>query len=294
MLDRLFAADDETPQRVAMVTTLSAMIVRSGQDAPIQALFARLAGGAGRPWQRAALMRGAEVAVIGGKLPGPGPQRGRGPGAGATPPCPTCPGARGGPGGDYAFPGVIEAQRAARGARGSGPGLRLNREPDALAALAASGSELAPRAATLLDRIEWPGKPGAAPGPAPLTAAELDRFNRGREVYRDVCAACHQADGRGQERLAPSLVGSALALGAPDIPARILLHGKEGPIGLMPPLGATLSDEDVAAVLTYVRREWGQTGDAVDPGVVASVRTSTKDRTRPWTNDELERLPSAR
>ena len=75
-----------------------------------------------------------------------------------------------------------------------------------------------------------------------------------------ICQVCHQPDGRGQERLAPSLVGSALALAAPGIPARILLSGKEGPVGLMPPVGSVLSDDQIAGVLTYIRREWGQTG----------------------------------
>ena len=39
------------------------------------------------------------------------------------------------------------------------------------------------------------------------------------------------------------------------------LNGKEGPIGLMPPIGVVLSDEQIAAVLTYIRREWGQRGE---------------------------------
>jgi mono/diheme cytochrome c family protein len=273
---------------------LAAMIVRSGQDAPIQQLFARIAEDGQPAWQRAAVLRGAEIAVLGGQLPGPPPRRGRGPAAGVAPPCPTCPGARGGPGGEYAFPGVIEAQRAGRAGRGSGPGLRLNREPAALAGLAAGGGDLAPRAAALLARIEWPEKPGAASPVAPLTPVELERFNAGREVYRNLCESCHQPDGRGQERMAPSLVGSDLALAAPEITARILLNGKEGAVGLMPPLGSALTDEDVAAVLTYVRREWGQTGTAVEPAVVASVRAQTRTRERPWTNDELATLPAAR
>jgi hypothetical protein len=55
----------------------------------------------------------------------------------------------------------------------------------------------------------------------------------------------------------------------------------------MPPVGQTLSDEQIADVLTYVRHEWGQTGTPVDPATVAAVRASTTGRTRPWTNAEL-------
>jgi mono/diheme cytochrome c family protein len=165
--------------------------------------------------------------------------------------------------------------------------VRLSREPVALSSVAAAGGDLGARAASVLARIEWPGKPGlAAPLPA-LTAEEQQRFDAGRDVYRNVCQPCHQPDGRGQERVAPSLVGSTLALAAPEIPARILLNGKEGPVGLMPPVGSVLNDDQIAGVLTYIRREWGQAGTPVDPGHVQAVRTQTATRTRPWTHDEL-------
>ena len=112
---------------------------------------------------------------------------------------------------------------------------------------------------------------------APLTPEEQARFAAGRELYRNICQGCHQPDGRGQDRIAPTLVGSALALAPPDIPARVLLHGKEGPIGLMPPVGTTLQDEQIAAVLTYVRREWGQSASPVD---AESVKTGARGQRR--------------
>jgi mono/diheme cytochrome c family protein len=109
-------------------------------------------------------------------------------------------------------------------------------------------------------------------------------------VYTSLCMACHQEDGRGRDKIAPSLAGSALALAPPAVTARILLNGKEGSIGLMPPLGATLSDEQIAAVLTYVRRSWGNGGSPVDVNTVKGTRALTADRTRPWTNEELLQL----
>jgi mono/diheme cytochrome c family protein len=99
--------------------------------------------------------------------------------------------------------------------------------------------------------------------------------------------ACHQENGRGQDKVAPSLVGSAFALASPGVPIRILLNGKEGPVGLMPPLGGVISDEQIAAVLTYTRRSWGNQASAVDPAAVAEARKATADRTRPWTEAEL-------
>jgi mono/diheme cytochrome c family protein len=56
----------------------------------------------------------------------------------------------------------------------------------------------------------------------------------------------------------------------------------------MPPLGGALNDEQIASVLTYVRREWGNTGSPVDPEDVAEIRGMTKNRSRPWTDAELQ------
>ena len=132
-------------------------------------------------------------------------------------------------------------------------------------------SELGQRSAAVLARLSWPGKPDGAPAVVPLTADEQQRFVAGREVYQTLCAACHQPDGRGREHLAPSLVGSDLALD-PYIAARIVLGGKEGSTGLMPSLGAALTDEQIAAALTYIRREWGHSASPVDSSTVKEVR----------------------
>ncbi len=285
VLENVLQATEQTPQRETAITMLAATIVRTGQDDGIQRILAAV-GDANRPlWQRSALLRGAEVALLGATMPGTPARRG-GPGL-PPPPCPTCPGARGGPGGAYAFPQVPAAAPVARRPT------RLGKEPTAFAALAATTTDLGPRAAEVLKRVEWPGKPGAAAPIPPLTPEEQQRFDAGREVYRNICQACHQPDGRGQDRVAPSLVGSPLALASPDIPARILMNGKEGPIGLMPPVGFTLSDEQIAGVLTYIRREWGQDGTPVDVATVKQVRTMTADRARPWKHDELMALVAA-
>jgi mono/diheme cytochrome c family protein len=129
-----------------------------------------------------------------------------------------------------------------------------------------------------------------APPAVPLTPAEQQRFNAGRELYQTICVSCHQPDGLGADKVAASLVGSPLALGSPSVTARILLHGKQGTVGLMPPLGASLNDEQIASVLTYIRREWGHTAGAVEPAVVGEARTATRTRTRPWTPAELDAL----
>jgi mono/diheme cytochrome c family protein len=278
----LSAGAMQTPAREATLTMIAATIVRSEQNGPIQRVFAWAADEARPSWQRSALVRGAEVAVLGAVMPGtPPPRRSL---AAVLAPCPTCPGGRGGPGGAYAFP---QAQAAtATGGRGGTRSVRLTGEPTGLRAIETAGAELAVRATAVLARMEWPGKPGGAAVPS-LTPEEQGRFDAGQEVYKNLCAGCHQPDGRGQERVAPSLVGSSLALAPAAIPVRILLHGKEGPVGLMPPAGSTLTDDQIAAVLTYIRREWGQAGTPVTAATVAETRAVTSGRTRPWTNEEL-------
>ena len=308
VLDILLQGDADTPQRSAAVTLVTAAVVAGAQDAPIQALFDKVADARRPAWQRSALLRGAEVALLG--MPAPGtPAGGRGRGgaaAAADAPCFDCPGGRAGPGGAAAFPQGRSAAPAAEGGRAAGPGrggrgrggaggpaLKLTREP-ALGALAARDEDLGKRAAAVLARVEWPGKPGAAAPVTPLTPAELVRFNAGREVYQNLCVACHQADGRGREKIATSLIGSAFALAEPGVPVRVLMNGKEGAVGLMPPLGAALSDEQIAAVLTYVRREWDNAGSPVAASDVAPIRALTAGRTRPWTDAELAALAGGR
>jgi mono/diheme cytochrome c family protein/glucose/arabinose dehydrogenase len=285
VLEVMLRASDPSAQREAAITMLAATIVRSGDDTAIQRMFGWMARGTRPDWQQASLLRGAEVALLGAPMPGASAARGSAPPS--TAPCLTCPGGRAGPGGAYAYSTPDDFVRArVRPEVTARRALRLNTEPLALSALARDGGALGARAASVLERLAWPGKAGVVEV-TPLTADEQRRFDAGRELYRNVCQACHQPDGRGQEKIAPSLIGSTLLLATADVPARILLNGKEGPIGLMPPIGATISDEEIASVLTYVRREWGQTGAPVDPAAVAAIRMSTAGRTRPWTNDEL-------
>jgi len=281
---------ERTPQREAAISVVAATVARSGQESAVVELFQSIADPARPDWKRAALLLGAEVALAGAPMPGttaPVPAANS-----TTMPCPGCPGGRAGPGGAYAFPRPADWPTST--GRSNAPVLRLTREPKSLTDLAAANGNLSARATTLLARVTWPGKAGDAEAPRPLTAAQQLQFDRGREVYRNVCAGCHQPDGRGLDRLAPSLVGSPFALAPAEIPIRILMNGKEGATGLMPPVGGSLNDDQIASVLTYVRREWGQSADPVDTAAVTAVRGISAGRTRPWTEAELSALPAGR
>jgi mono/diheme cytochrome c family protein len=103
----------------------------------------------------------------------------------------------------------------------------------------------------------------------------------------------------GQEGLAPPLVGSEWVAGSDQRLARIVLHGLRGPIKVqqqvyaldMPALAIALDDDQVAAVLTYVRRQWGQSAAPVDPAIVKKIREETTQREDAWTEVELLKIP---
>jgi mono/diheme cytochrome c family protein/glucose/arabinose dehydrogenase len=166
-------------------------------------------------------------------------------------------------------------------------GARLPDEPRALTRLAAGSDETASAARAVAARLEWPGKPSASAEVRALTVEESARFASGKKLYGTLCVGCHQPDGRGREGTAPSLVGSHRVGADVAVSARIVLAGMEGELGLMPPLG-TLTDAEIAAVLTYVRREWGNAADPVGPEEVREIRGLTRPHSRPWTAHELE------
>jgi mono/diheme cytochrome c family protein len=166
--------------------------------------------------------------------------------------------------------------------------LTLKAAPQPLLARAHEGGELDTVVARVLEGMDWPGKPRKAEVVAPLTAEEQQRFEAGKEIYGRLCVACHQPDGRGREGLAPALAGSPFVTGRAGIMARIVIHGKEGK-AMMPPLG-TLSDAEIAAVLTFVRRSFGHTASPVDVALVREVRGSALGRARPWTEPELRAI----
>ena len=157
--------------------------------------------------------------------------------------------------------------RGGRGGGAAGP-VRLASEPAALTALAARDGALAEAASAVVAKLDWPGKPEPVVTTPPLTPEEEKRFAAGGELYRNLCVGCHQENGRGLDKVAPALVGSALLLGNPGIPTRIILGGKEGSVGLMPPL-SVLSDDQIANVPDVRPARVGQCGIGGDAGVRA-------------------------
>lgn len=144
--------------------------------------------------------------------------------------------------------------------------------------------------------MTWPGQPGyVAPPPiTPLTREQQQAFELGKSLFSSSCAACHQPTGFGQEGLAPPLVDSEWVLGSPERLARIALHGVRGLISVrgktydmeMPGL-PIFDDEQIAAILTYIRREWEHTASPVPTETVRKVRTAHAQREQAWTEQDL-------
>lgn len=100
----------------------------------------------------------------------------------------------------------------------------------------------------------------------------------GGEVYAQNCQACHQATGAGLAGVFPPLVNDPVVSGPAEGHISVLLKGMNGVEiagvkypGAMPPW-VQLSDEDIAAVITYERNSWGNTAGAVTPAQIAAAR----------------------
>jgi cytochrome c oxidase subunit 2 len=93
---------------------------------------------------------------------------------------------------------------------------------------------------------------------------------RGEKVYTANCVACHQANGKGVPGAFPALDGSAVVNGAKAGQLDILLNGKNA----MPAWKATLSDTEIAAVITYTRNNWSNKAaeNIVQPAEVLAAR----------------------
>jgi len=174
--------------------------------------------------------------------------------------------------------------------------IKLDAEPAALAKFAQSKDAAMVKAlAWFKNTVVWPGKPGVVvPATKALTNQEQLLFDNGRQTYAGLCAACHQPTGKGLEGLAPPLAESEWVLGEPERIVKVVMHGLRGPIKVkgmtysydMPAAGF-LTDEQIAGVLTYVRREWDHEASPVSVDLVKKIRAENKGRTDAWTEAEL-------
>ena len=125
-------------------------------------------------------------------------------------------------------------------------------------------------------------------------------FLKGKKVYDETakCTLCHQPNGMGSASPeSPPLAGSEWVLAKePGRVIRIVLHGLQGPVTVngrqfntsgMPPWKDTLTDEEIADVLTYIRQEWGNNASSVTAEQVKAIRGKTASQSGQLFVDEL-------
>jgi len=90
----------------------------------------------------------------------------------------------------------------------------------------------------------------------------------GAAIFKQNCAACHQAEGQGVHGAFPALAGDAFVQGKPETVAHLLLNGRGG----MPNFRDDLTNDQIAAVLSYVRSAWGNHAPPLDAATVAAAQ----------------------
>ena len=173
-------------------------------------------------------------------------------------------------------------------------------EPEGLAQMS-NNSNLAARINLLSQLLTWPEQPGYVPPPyvPPLTADEQKSYDLGHNLFSVTCAACHQPTGLGAAGVAPPLIDSEWVLGSNERLARIVLQGVQGPIvaagvhfdSTMPSWGTSFTDEQLAGIMTYIRREWEQGAPPVKPAAVKVIRAAAAKHEGAWTGEELSKIP---
>jgi mono/diheme cytochrome c family protein len=122
---------------------------------------------------------------------------------------------------------------------------------------------------------------------APLQTPIQASITRGKQVYLQVCLACHQVDAGGVQGMTPTLVKTTYVLGPKTPLIKIVLNGMTGAVtingddfhNVMAP-HSDLTDQQIADVLTYVRNNFGNKASAVTAAQVKAVRAANKPATK--------------
>jgi len=138
-----------------------------------------------------------------------------------------------------------------------------------------------------------------------VQVVQIDPITLGKRQYALACVTCHMPNGQGLPTVYPSLVDSEWVTGSEERLIRIVMHGLKGPVtvkgetfnaaampafGQVPGSGYNWSDERVAAVLTYIRQEWGNDAAPIETATVAAIRAEIPARAE-WSEAELLAIP---
>lgn len=133
-----------------------------------------------------------------------------------------------------------------------------------------------------------------------LKGPALASFKQGKLIFQreGFCITCHQADGKGLPNSGfPPLSGTHWVLDNDARLIKLTLNGLHGPIEVqgkeypgqvpMTPFGGLLNDEEVAAVLTYVKNAFGNQGTPIEADQVKTIRAAIADKKGFYSPDEL-------
>ncbi|WP_233842660.1 c-type cytochrome [Dyella sp. 2HG41-7] len=127
-----------------------------------------------------------------------------------------------------------------------------------------------------------PSTGGTAPATEAQTQDKLRLYPLGKKIYAAQCATCHGTNGEGRGWDFPPLAGNqSIQMTSSVNPIRMVLNGGYPPGTIrnprpygMPPFAQTLSDEEVAAVVTYIRTAWDNRGTAITAQDVNALRSA--------------------
>jgi cytochrome c6 len=109
-------------------------------------------------------------------------------------------------------------------------------------------------------------------GGAALAQGQTDAVQRGQGIFEENCAQCHRSNGEGLPATFPALNKNPFVLGDPQPVIATVLNGRKGNLGRMPAWKDKLDDEQIAAVVTYIRQAWSNRAAAVAAAMVAAAR----------------------
>ena len=98
-------------------------------------------------------------------------------------------------------------------------------------------------------------------------------FQQGKKVFEENCADCHRLNGAGLPGTYPAHNGNPLVVGDPAPVITTVLNGRKGQLGQMPSWKDKLNDQQLAAVVTYIRQAWSNRASPVTPAMVAALRS---------------------
>lgn len=106
---------------------------------------------------------------------------------------------------------------------------------------------------------------GLAQGPDKQT-------QEGKKLFEGTCADCHRINGQGLPDKFPALAGNPFVVGDPIKVIDTVLNGRKGKLGQMPTWKGTFTDQQIAAIINYVRQAWSNKGTPVTADMVKKRR----------------------